>query len=347
MAWVTSSDYKNYVSSANNTSNNTSAKSADIPNGYYYIASKLDNAKVIDINGAKTDNGIPAILWDYNGCDNQIFYIEKLSDGTYRIKAKHSNRYIEVRNSSHDNGADVAQWDWDDNYACKRWYIVDAGGGYYKFVNKESGKVIDVQGGNSGNGTRIQQYESNGTNSQYFKLVSVGGGSSSNNNVNTNATVKATRNELVEKAKSLVNRVPYFWGGKYSKIGENPEWKTQKTVTSSGSRTTNMKIAYGLDCSGFVDWVYYQFGYTGFSGKNSAGQNSHIKSISESELKPGDIGYEIGHIGIYAGDGYWVHAVGNKTAILNDGTYCEGGKVTLDKYKGFTKFGTVGSFIGD
>ena len=171
-------DYAVLVSSTQTNS----MTSANIPNGYYVIFSKLSGSKVIDIYGGYKDNGIAAILYDYQGSDNQIFYFERLGDGTYRIMAKHSGRYLEVRNSSRDNGTDVAQWDWHDSYACKRWYIIDVGGGYYKFVNKESGKVLDVQGGNTANCTRIQQYEFNGTNSQYFKLTSVGGGSSTPSN---------------------------------------------------------------------------------------------------------------------------------------------------------------------
>lgn len=148
--------------------------SANIADGYYSISSKLNNSKCVDIKGGYKDNGTTAILYDWQGSDNQIFYFERLSDGTYRIKAKHSGRYLEVRDSSHNNGAEVAQWEWHDGYSCKRWYIIDTGGGYYKLVNKESGKCLDVAGANTTNSTRIQQYEDNATDAQRFKLTKVG-----------------------------------------------------------------------------------------------------------------------------------------------------------------------------
>ena len=151
----------------------TSMTSSNLPNGYYVISSKFDFCKVIDIYCAYGENGTCAIIYDWNGTDNQIFYFERLSDGTYRIQAKHSGRYLEVRNSSHSNGAEVAQWDWHDSYACKRWYVIDCGDGCYKLINKESGKALDLNGGNTSNGTRIQQYQENGTNAQRFRLTNV------------------------------------------------------------------------------------------------------------------------------------------------------------------------------
>ena len=135
--WV-SLDYAQLVSSSS-----SAVTSANIPDGYYVMVSKLNNAKAVDIQGAYKDNGTCAMLYDRHSGDNQIFYFERLSDGTYRIKAKHSGRYLEVRNSSQANGADVAQWDWHSDYACKRWYIIDCGGGYYKLINK-TGRIKQI-----------------------------------------------------------------------------------------------------------------------------------------------------------------------------------------------------------
>lgn len=168
---------RNYVDPDDKIGTNTSTAttSANISNGWYIISTKLNNKKCIDIKSGSKANGATTILQDFssNGGDNQQFYFERLSDGTYRIKAKHSNLYLEVRNSSRSNFAEIAQWEWNDSYACKRWYIIDVGGGYYTFVNKESGKVMDVNGAQTANGTKISQYEKNNTDAQKFKLISV------------------------------------------------------------------------------------------------------------------------------------------------------------------------------
>lgn len=164
--WV----HLDYAVLTSQTQQSNLSSSANISNGYYTIASKLDLSKGIDIDGGRYENGTCAILYTLHGNENQVFYFERLSDGTYKITAKHSGLSLEVRNSSKDNGTDVAQWEYSDGYNCKKWYIVDCGGGYYKFVNKESGKCLDVEGASSADCTRIQQYEDNGTDAQLFKL---------------------------------------------------------------------------------------------------------------------------------------------------------------------------------
>lgn len=65
----------------------------------------------------------------------------------------------------------------------------------------------------------------------------------------------ATRKHIVATGLSLVGKVPYFWGGK-SPPGWNDEWNTPKLVTAAGSSTSGTIRPYGLDCSGFSDWVY-------------------------------------------------------------------------------------------
>ena len=63
------------------------------------------------------------------------------------------------------------------------------------------------------------------------------------------------RKKLIETALSLVGKVSYFWGGK-SPAGWNNDWGKPKKVTGSGSVTSGTIRPYGLDCSGFTDWVY-------------------------------------------------------------------------------------------
>jgi peptidoglycan hydrolase-like protein with peptidoglycan-binding domain len=149
-----------------------SLTSAPLADGTYTIQGKT-SGKVVDINGASRDNGATAHIWPANSGDNQKFVFARLSDGTYKITALHSQKSLEVRNSSLSDGADVAQWDYDANYACKRWYVVDGGDGYYKFINKNSGKALDVNGNGTADGTNLQQWTDNGTDAQRFRLIPV------------------------------------------------------------------------------------------------------------------------------------------------------------------------------
>jgi cell wall-associated NlpC family hydrolase len=70
----------------------------------------------------------------------------------------------------------------------------------------------------------------------------------------------------------------------------------------------------GFDCTGFVLFVYAQFGID--LPHNEAGQLASGERVDAAELEPGDVlvfanTYRRGlsHVGIYLGDGRFVHAV--------------------------------------
>lgn len=117
-------------------------------------------------------------------------------------------------------------------------------------------------------------------------------------------TVSEERKATVKMAFSLVGKVSYFWGGKSSAIGWDSRWGTQKKVTAAGSNTTGMTIPYGLDCSGFVDWVFNNtFGVVVGHGGGARSQYSYCRKISWAEAQPGDLVFypDLGHVGIVAG----------------------------------------------
>ena len=70
--------------------------------------------------------------------------------------------------------------------------------------------------------------------------------------------------------------------------------------------------ARGFDCSGFTSYIYRQHGIS--LPHNSAAQYRVGKPVSRSELRPGDLvffrtrGSRISHVGIYIGNGKFVHA---------------------------------------
>jgi len=62
----------------------------------------------------------------------------------------------------------------------------------------------------------------------------------------------------------------------------------------------------GFDCSGFTSYVYRQLGVS--LPRTSFSQSRSGTSISRSDLQPGDLVYGPGHIGIYVGNGSYIHA---------------------------------------
>ena len=145
-------------------------------------------------------------------------------------------------------------------------------------------------------------------------------------------TCSGTRKELMRAALSLVGRVPYFWGGK-SAPGWNDAWNTPRLVTSAGSSSTGTIRPYGLDCSGFTDWVYKTaLGVSLLTGSWSQWDSTY--AITEAELLPGDIGFmaapgtvPVNHVLLYAGRGadgkqMWVHCSSGAGGVaLNSPTY--------------------------
>ena len=78
---------------------------------------------------------------------------------------------------------------------------------------------------------------------------------------------------------------------------------------------------HGADCSGFVQTIYRQFGYT--LPRTSAEQAQAGEKIPIEEAQPGDlifygIGDRIYHVVIYAGDGRTLEAKGRKYGIVSD-----------------------------
>ena len=112
---------------------------------------------------------------------------------------------------------------------------------------------------------------------------------------------------VVKAALSLVGKVNYFWGGKSLTLGWDYRWGTTMKVTSEGSQSTGTYRPYGLDCSGFVDWAFYnatdgQYYPSGGDGGTQA-QLNNCYVISKSEALPGDLVFasDIGHVGIVGG----------------------------------------------
>ena len=114
------------------------------------------------------------------------------------------------------------------------------------------------------------------------------------------------REAVVRTACSLVGKVNYFWGGKSLVIGWDARWGELRQVTAAGSSTTGTYRPYGLDCSGFVDWVFYNAtngSYIIGRGGGATMQHSYCTDISWEDARPGDLVFypDNSHVGIVGG----------------------------------------------
>lgn len=153
------------------------------------------------------------------------------------------------------------------------------------------------------------------------------------------------RQAVIEAALSLVGKVPYFWGGK-SAAGWNDEWNTPKLVTAAGSSSSGTYRPYGLDCSGFTDWVYRTAGIgdmlspSPYGGIRGPWRVSN--AIAESELLPGDlvIMYDpattskVNHIGLF-----YKHDANGKNLYIHCSSSGKG--VVINSFSGFKYFRRV------
>jgi len=111
-------------------------------------------------------------------------------------------------------------------------------------------------------------------------------------NLPKNLSIQQT--QVVEKALSLVGKVSYFWGGKSTAINWDSLWGTSMTVTADGSDTTGTIRPFGLDCSGYVAWVYINCGLPADQvdsvfGYSTATQWKYSTAINWDQAQIGDL----------------------------------------------------------
>lgn len=106
----------------------------------------------------------------------------------------------------------------------------------------------------------------------------------------------AKRQDIVMQAMAMLDR-GYTYGGK--------------------------KMHTGFDCSGLVSFVYKES--AGIALRGSAAQMAEVaKPIAPAQAHPGDLvffntlGPSFSHVGIYIGDGRFVHAANERTGVKTE-----------------------------
>ena len=122
---------------------------------------------------------------------------------------------------------------------------------------------------------------------------------------------------MVEAACSLVGRVPYFWGGNSDLLGWDERWNVPKAVTSDGNGHLGHVYPYGLDCAGFISWVFTSTGVNNIGHMGATTLYGHSDPVSPEDAKPGDVIFFQGtmgddvdgitHCGLYVGNNMMIH----------------------------------------
>ena len=152
-----------------------------------------------------------------------------------------------------------------------------------------NGSVINITGWDNGWDSAVYNDTEGFVGAQY---VTVRKEALSRSGDRIERTSPATGEQVVEFAKK-------YLGYRYKYGGSSPET--------------------GFDCSGFTTYVYAHFGYK--LNRTAAGQTQNGIGVPWEELLPGDLlifsnsSQTYGHVGIYIGDGYFIHAVQTGTPV--------------------------------
>ena len=96
--------------------------------------------------------------------------------------------------------------------------------------------------------------------------------------------ISDTRKELLRFALNSVGKVPYYWGGKPA--AKNYEGNHFGTLVSPDVDGRTLR---GLDCSGWISWVYWSVTGTHLPYESTSGLAALGQRVSREDLKPGDI----------------------------------------------------------
>lgn len=96
--------------------------------------------------------------------------------------------------------------------------------------------------------------------------------------------ISQERRAVVVYALNSVGKIPYYYGGKPSAAGY-----TNNHFSSLTQPDKKGRVLSGLDCSGWINWVYWSSIGKKLNGLGTSGLIHEGRAIKRSDLKPGDI----------------------------------------------------------
>ncbi len=146
--------------------------------------------------------------------------------------------------------------------------------------------------------------------------------------VNAKGKIGYIRSDLVK----LLEIPPENYGAPKENKPSTENKPSEEEVVTDGAKIATYAQGYvgcpyvyggttpsGFDCSGFVQYIYRQFGIS--INRTATAQLANGYWVARSEMKPGDLvffgyGNTASHVGIYIGDGKFVHAQNSNTGVV-------------------------------
>lgn len=137
-----------------------------------------------------------------------------------------------------------------------------------------------------------------------------------------------TQQITAEEAVVIMDRVMNFFAD-WESNPVPPATRMRQNVVNTALSKVGCRYVYGaqgpnkFDCSGLVYWVYKQYGYDLQPGARNQ-WSTLSKSVNKEDLLPGDLVFfsnngkasGIFHVGMYIGDGQFVHAANSKKGVI-------------------------------
>jgi hypothetical protein len=130
------------------------------------------SGKCLEVCNASLDECANVQQANCSNCSNQLWKLEPVGDGYYKLIANHSGKCLTVANASLDDGANVQQAACTDSEN-QVWKLETVGNGTYKLIAKHSGKCLEVVDNNTADGANVQQNEYWERDNQLWKLEPV------------------------------------------------------------------------------------------------------------------------------------------------------------------------------
>lgn len=147
--------------------------SQPIENGKYILVSAVDNSKVLDVpgdTGSVPEQTALQIWSDSAPSKYNSFYVQKLSNGYYKITHAESGKAMEVYGGGSDNTTRVSLLTYNGSIP-QQWAIMNDGSGGYTVKVRSSGYAMDLAQAATANGSPVRQNFYNGSKAESWKFV--------------------------------------------------------------------------------------------------------------------------------------------------------------------------------
>ena len=150
--------------------------------------------------------------------------------------------------------------------------------------------------------------------SDYVKITDGSNAGNSNTGSNNGSTTSNAYNIILEELKSHIGS-PYAYGGSGELVNEASIQSLKNrfpSYSSQGKYDSLYKFvnsgARMFDCSGFMQWGFKKANIN--IGRTTYNQINSGVEVSINNIQPGDLLFynDLGHVGMYVGDGQWIEA---------------------------------------